>query len=179
MRLFLVAAFALLAALFWIASGGSAFDPPERTVAAPREEAAPAEPIPPPAPLTQVETEEEPPVDAAEIAAFDRAAAAAEAEGGAPDPVVLEPGGGSEGAAPGGAEPGTSGAIEDALSQALDLRTVSGTAVNVRSGPGTGFDVVAQVLEGARAEVLDEEGGWSRIRTEDGRTGWMSSRFLR
>ena len=173
MRLFLPVAFALLAAAFWLASGGSAFDPPERTVAAPRapEPAAPA--VPAPAPLTQTAAEPEGQVGPLDAAAFDRAAAEAERTAAAPTPTEAST---PEDQAVSGA---AGDAIADALDQTLDLRTVTGSVVNMRGGPGTGFDVVGQLVEGARAEVLSEADGWSEVRTEDGTTGWMASRFLR
>ena len=170
MRFFLPVAFALLAALFWFASGGGAFDPPERTAPAPRAEAPAVPAVPEPAPLTRAEAEPEAPVEPADAAAFDRAAA--EAESAAPAPVSVAPAAGSAAAPP-------EDAVMDALGEALDLRTVTGTLVNVRSGPGTAFDVVAQLAEGTRAEVLREADGWAEIRTETGESGWMSARFLR
>ena len=170
MRLFLPVAFALLAGAFWLASGGSAFDPPERTAAAPRAPAPAAPAVPAPAPLTQAAAEPEARVGPADAAAFDRAAAEAERT----DPAPSE--------APSPAEPPASAtaqdAIADALDETLDLRTVTGSVVNMRAGPGTGFDVVGQLTEGARAELLSVAGGWSEVRTEDGTTGWMASRFL-
>lgn len=168
MRLILLAAFAALAGLFWVASGGAEFDPPERA-ATPQREAAPV-PVAAPAPLTQAEAAPEPEVGSAEIAAFDRAAAEAEAEGApaataAPEPVAEE-----ASAADG---------VTAALAEALDLRTVDGSVVNVREGPGTEFGIVGQLAEGQRAEVLFERDGWAEVRAEDGTTGWMAARFLR
>ena len=57
---------------------------------------------------------------------------------------------------------------------------VTGTTVNVRSGPGTSNPVVAQVRFGDAAEVLDEDAsGWVQIRPEGGATiGWISSQFM-
>ena len=171
MRLFLPVAFVLLAAAFWFASGGSAFDPPERTVTARRApEPAPAAPaVPAPAPLTQAAAEPEAQVGPADAAAFDRAAAEAERAAPASAPV----------AAPSAGDAPPEDAIEDALGEALDLRTVTGSVVNVRGGPSTGFDVVGQLAEGARAEILQEADGWAEVRAEDGTTGWMAARFLR
>lgn len=62
----------------------------------------------------------------------------------------------------------------------IDYRLVTGTRVNLRSGPGTGFDVVAKLLRGDKVEVLqDEDSGWVRLRTLRGSdVGWMSDTFL-
>lgn len=60
----------------------------------------------------------------------------------------------------------------------LDLRRVAGSRVNMRAGPGTGHEVVSVLSRGARAEVLEEQGGWTRVRAEDGAAGWMATSLL-
>ncbi len=57
-----------------------------------------------------------------------------------------------------------------------DVRYVTGTRVNVRSGPGTGYSVVAKMFEGDEVEVIDMDGaGWIKIRmSETNRVGWMA-----
>lgn len=58
------------------------------------------------------------------------------------------------------------------------FRIVTGDRVNMRAGPGTGFEVVGQLVAGQRTEVLGAEGNWLRVRGEDGTEGWMSARYL-
>lgn len=66
-----------------------------------------------------------------------------------------------------------------ATPEAPGLWYVTGERVNLRSGPGTGNEVVAQLVLGDAAEVLSDENGWFRIRTADGAThGWISGKFL-
>ena len=57
---------------------------------------------------------------------------------------------------------------------------VSGTLVNLRSGPGTSNAVVAQLERGDPAEVIsDPAAEWIEIRAAGGAIqGWISSRFL-
>ncbi len=50
--------------------------------------------------------------------------------------------------------------------------------VNVRSEPGTEAERVGQLALGARAEVLEERGEWSRVRYPGG-AGWVVTRSLR
>lgn len=70
-------------------------------------------------------------------------------------------------------------APETAKAEPLDLWQVTGTLVNLRAGPGTGNDVVAQLTLGTEAEVLDEGNGWYRIRTSDGAVdGWIFGKYL-
>ena len=47
----------------------------------------------------------------------------------------------------------------------------------MRSGAGFDHDVAQTVPAGARADVLDEQGGWYQVRT-DGSTGWIWHEFL-
>lgn len=70
--------------------------------------------------------------------------------------------------------------LASAPEAAADLRYVSGELVNLRSGPGTGNEVVAQLPLGTAVNVITDTGeGWAEIRTSDGSvTGWMSARFL-
>ncbi|WP_157937574.1 SH3 domain-containing protein [Oceaniglobus roseus] len=60
-----------------------------------------------------------------------------------------------------------------------DMWFVTGSRVNLRAGPSTSDSVVGQVVEGDLAEVLEENGGWYRIRTSDGgQTGFIYGKFL-
>ncbi|MEM9438048.1 MAG: SH3 domain-containing protein [Pseudomonadota bacterium] len=63
----------------------------------------------------------------------------------------------------------------------VDLRSVSGSRVNMRNGPGTQYQVLAQLARGDEAEVLQDPGaGWVKIRVaETGRVGWMAASLLR
>jgi hypothetical protein len=56
----------------------------------------------------------------------------------------------------------------------------SSQAVNVRSGPGTGFDVVAALPPGAAVTIIspDDSGGWYSVRLPDGREGWIAAELL-
>ncbi len=50
--------------------------------------------------------------------------------------------------------------------------------ITFRTGPGVSHKVVDEIQSGQRVEVLGEEGGWTRVRLPDGKTGWVLSRFL-
>lgn len=69
----------------------------------------------------------------------------------------------------------------ETVSPAEDLRRVTGSVVNVRNGPGTGYSVVNQLRRGDAVEVLADPGdGWVKLQAVDTRRiGWMSARFLR
>ncbi len=61
-----------------------------------------------------------------------------------------------------------------------DLREVAGTRVNMRKGPGTGYDVVTSLPQGTAVEVIDADGsGWVKLRTVDeDLVGWMAEYLL-
>lgn len=56
--------------------------------------------------------------------------------------------------------------------------TVTGSRVNVRARPGTGFSVIAQVQQNDRVVVVDEEGGWLGIEIARLATGWVHSQHI-
>lgn len=62
----------------------------------------------------------------------------------------------------------------------IDIRSVSGSAVNVRGGPGTSFSVVNRLVLGDEVEVLQESGdGWVQLRPLNGSAiGWTASFLL-
>lgn len=60
-----------------------------------------------------------------------------------------------------------------------DMRVVTGNRVNMRSGPGTSFGVMGSLVRGDEVEVISDEGiGWVKLRTLDGRVGWMADSLL-
>jgi hypothetical protein len=52
------------------------------------------------------------------------------------------------------------------------------TNLNVRSGPGTSYDSIGGVGIEENVTVVDEEGGWLKVRLSDGTEGWVSSNFV-
>ncbi|MBZ0216899.1 MAG: SH3 domain-containing protein, partial [Fimbriimonadaceae bacterium] len=63
-------------------------------------------------------------------------------------------------------------------SSAMATPATSNTALNVRTGPGTGFHVVDTLLPGEYVEVTEcVSNGWCRIE-HPGPDGWVSSNYL-
>lgn len=56
---------------------------------------------------------------------------------------------------------------------------VSGDFVNMRSGPGTAYDLVGQLKQGATARVIGKssDGQWWRINVDD-KTAWVSGQYV-
>lgn len=55
---------------------------------------------------------------------------------------------------------------------------VTANSLNIRSEPSNQGTVVAKVTKGARLEILKEEGEWLKVKTQDGKIGWGSKKFL-
>lgn len=61
-----------------------------------------------------------------------------------------------------------------------DIRSVRGTRVNMRGGPGTSYSVLAKLTRGMEVQVLRTPGnGWVKLRVlESGRVGWMAESLV-
>lgn len=71
-------------------------------------------------------------------------------------------------------------ASSDNVVMPKDIRIVTGTLVNLRSGPGTNYEVLDQLTRDTEVEVISDQGnGWVELRPVDGEiTGWMSDSLL-
>lgn len=65
-----------------------------------------------------------------------------------------------------------------ARADALIVNSPHDGHLNLRTGPGTGFDVVYAMPHGSEVYTLEWSGQWVRVRHETGVTGWCSSKFL-
>jgi len=55
---------------------------------------------------------------------------------------------------------------------------VTGDKVNVRSGPGTSYPVVAVAAKASRVTAYTQANGWYSLQLPDGTKGWMAARYL-
>lgn len=55
------------------------------------------------------------------------------------------------------------------------IALITGSVVNVRSGPGTGYEVVTQVQKGDALTILGENGDWYQVQTAEGYQGWVAN----
>jgi len=60
-----------------------------------------------------------------------------------------------------------------------DTGTVTGNVVNLRSGPGTNYQVVSQLGQGTDVSILNSQNGWYEVQLTNGSRGWMSSQFIK
>ena len=65
------------------------------------------------------------------------------------------------------------------LEDAPEMWRVTGTRVNVRSGPSTGNPVINGVVADQEVEMIELlDNGWAQIRIDETSVGYMSARFL-
>ena len=172
---FITASFVMLGWVFYEMSGGAGFAPPE-AVPAPRlahalpegarapigaAEASPAAPASAPAPV----------VPAPVVPAGRRVVTA---------PSEFDPRAAAPPAAPRTTPrpaPRPAAGRGAASASAAERRTVAGSRVNMRGGPGTRHRVTHVLSLGEAAEILAVEGGWARVRS-DRREGWVALSLL-
>ena len=66
--------------------------------------------------------------------------------------------------------PTNPGGVQDGGKSAV----VTGSVVNIRSGPGTSNAVTGQVVQGDTLAILDESGGWYKVKLAGGGIGWIA-----
>ncbi|WP_187429103.1 hypothetical protein ROLI_005050 [Roseobacter fucihabitans] len=71
-------------------------------------------------------------------------------------------------------------ASSQSVSAPRDIRFVSAAVVNMRGGPGTGFDVVSKLQRNTEVEILQDDGtGWVKLRAvSGGPEGWIADYLL-
>lgn len=60
-----------------------------------------------------------------------------------------------------------------------DLRTVGGSGVSVRSGPGKSHGRLFALRAGEQVKVLENQRGWLKVTDDQNRTGWLYQSYLR
>lgn len=58
-----------------------------------------------------------------------------------------------------------------------DLRFIKGEGVRLREEPGTDSSILDELSADTRVRLLGVEGAWVRVRTSEGREGWVSRDF--
>lgn len=53
--------------------------------------------------------------------------------------------------------------------------TITGSSVNIRTGPGTNFPIVTKVNKGTTVTVKEQAFGWYKVVLADGSVGWVAS----
>ncbi len=61
---------------------------------------------------------------------------------------------------------------------AQTLFVVPSSEIPIRKGMGTEYRIIAMAPDGTEVELIQENEGWSFVRMENGKEGWLPSRFL-
>jgi uncharacterized protein YgiM (DUF1202 family) len=72
----------------------------------------------------------------------------------------------------------TNSALAALSSPAQGRAKVTADAVNVRSQPSKASTKLFVIRSGDVVDVLESEGGWTRIAGPDGASGWIATKFL-
>ena len=51
--------------------------------------------------------------------------------------------------------------------------------LNLRTGPGTGYQIIMRMHNGESVEIVERRGSWVRVYHQSGAQGWCSEKFLR
>jgi stage II sporulation protein D len=62
--------------------------------------------------------------------------------------------------------------------QVIDRGTVTATALNVRSGAGTGYSIIGSLKKNAKVEIVEKVGSWYKIKYGNG-TGYVSGQYVK
>lgn len=61
----------------------------------------------------------------------------------------------------------------------MNKAVVNANVLNVRSGSGTSFPVIAQLKKSTEVEIIEVAlNGWNKIKTSEGIVGWVNGSFL-
>ncbi|MDD9301476.1 MAG: TIGR04211 family SH3 domain-containing protein [Desulfobacter sp.] len=61
---------------------------------------------------------------------------------------------------------------------AKDIYVTGVTKITMRTGPGTEHKIVVMLTSGTKLEIVEYQKDWSMVKTAQGKSGWVLSRFL-
>ena len=64
------------------------------------------------------------------------------------------------------------------VESAPEIRYVKLDKMNLRNGPGVGYNSIGIVSKNEAVEKLELYGGWCRVKTPEGIVGWLNSKYL-
>ena len=56
--------------------------------------------------------------------------------------------------------------------------TITADSLNVRSGAGTKYSVIASLSKGSKVTITSTKGDWHKIKMSNGKTGWVSAKHI-
>jgi len=73
----------------------------------------------------------------------------------------------------------SSGAASSVPANSTGTISGAGSGLNVRSGPGSSYEKVASLTNGSKVTILASENGWYKVDYGNGKTGYVSSDFVK
>lgn len=61
---------------------------------------------------------------------------------------------------------------------AEDMYVASITEISLRTGPSVDNKIIAMLKTGSKLEIIEYKTDWSQVRTDNGKSGWVLSRFI-
>ena len=61
---------------------------------------------------------------------------------------------------------------------AEDMYVASVTEISLRTGPSVDNKIIAMLKTGNKLEIIEFNKDWSQVRTDNGKSGWVLSRFI-
>ncbi len=61
---------------------------------------------------------------------------------------------------------------------AEDMYVASVTEISLRTGPNVDNKIIAMLKTGSKLEIIEFNKDWSQVRTDNGKSGWVLSRFI-
>ncbi|WP_323008032.1 SH3 domain-containing protein [Pseudorhodobacter sp.] len=65
-----------------------------------------------------------------------------------------------------------------AFGQLLTVTQTNDGYLNLRAGPGAGYDIIRRMYPGDRVRLLDAQGAWRRVEMINGVAGWAHGGYL-
>ena len=68
--------------------------------------------------------------------------------------------------------------ISSLCAQAKTMYVTDSKKIPVRAGKGTAYKILTFIESSQQVELLQKDNQWSRVRIEEGKEGWVNSRYL-
>ena len=69
-------------------------------------------------------------------------------------------------------------ALADSARRTVFVSSTGSGTLNLRSGPGKGYEPKGYVYHGDTVTVLNRSGEWSKVKTTSGRIGWIKTKYI-
>ncbi|RDY24053.1 peptidoglycan endopeptidase [Romboutsia maritimum] len=68
--------------------------------------------------------------------------------------------------------------ISSIEASAMEKVTINTSALNIRSGPSTSYQIISKAYKGQVVQILESSNGWHKIKLPNGTTGWGCGQYI-